>query len=382
MIRPRTVDSIVRLFIVCAACAPSAFAQPQLRVHNSTYYTVHTDLDADVVREATVRLTRMAEEYARRTRGFSRKISVKLPFYLFKEHEDYIAAGGLEGSNGVFYDDKLMAVIGHSASAFAWGTVQHEGFHQFVRMVIGGEIPVWVNEGMAEYFGEGLFTGDDFIAGLIPQWRLAQVQRKMKDARFPPLRGMMQVTREEWNRRMSGNDYDQAWSMVQFLAHGDDGKYDKPFNAFLREAGRTGVWDRAWVKHFGPGTEEFEKAWREYWLNLPYDPTADLYAKATVSTLTSFLARAVSQGQAFESFERFVAAAKAGELQVHEQDWLPPSLLRSALAGVRQAGEWSLEQQRRKNPKLICARKDDTRLVGTFTLRKTRVKDVFVEVQR
>ena len=37
---------------------------------------------------------------------------------------------------------------GHVGSR-TWHVVQHEGFHQFVFAVIRGEIPTWVNEGLA-----------------------------------------------------------------------------------------------------------------------------------------------------------------------------------------------------------------------------------------
>ena len=74
------------------------------------------------------------------------------------------------------------------------------------------------------------------------------------------------------------------------------------------------MWDRAWRKHFGPGTDDFEAAWKRYWLGLEDDPTADLYAKATVATLTSFLARANSQDQQIASAEEFFDLARAGKL--------------------------------------------------------------------
>ena len=34
-------------------------------------------------------------------------------------------------------------------------------------------MPTWLNEGLAEYFGEGIFTGDGFVTGVISPERLA-----------------------------------------------------------------------------------------------------------------------------------------------------------------------------------------------------------------
>lgn len=361
-------------------CA-GALAGPQLVVYESPYYTIHTDIEPKRVREVKLRLTKMAEAYDRRTRGFVGKIRRKFPFFLYRRTEDYLAAGGLPGSAGFYDGDKLMGVAGERSTRETWRIIQHEGFHQFVHKVIGGEVPTWTNEGLAEYFGEAIFTGDDYITGLIPPPRLARIKRLMRENRFKPLAQMMKVSGLQWRQRLAAENYDQAWSMVQFLAHGDNGRYAKPFEAFLQEAGRTGAWERAWLKHFGPGTRDFEVKWRAYWMGLPPRPTADRYAQATVAVLTSFLARAVSQGQSFESFEAFIGAANAGMLKAHEEDWLPPRLLRRALDELADVGKWTVERADSPSPRLVCVTPEGARITGAFVVRKGRVVSVSTEVK-
>jgi len=373
------------------ACAAPALAQVKLKTYESKYYIIHTDLDPDTVRDATLRITAMAKEYDLRTRVFGGKITYKLPFYLFAHRLDYYAAGGPIGSIGVFRIDKLMAVVGESPVDFSWHVVQHEGFHQFVHMVIGGHIPIWINEGLAEYFGEAVFDGDGYATGLIPPERLKRLKKKITDGTLRPLSKMMQIDRHEWNRTMSTDDYDLAWSMVQFLAHGENGKYERTFNAFLRDVGRTGAYEKAWEQNFGRGTQVFEQMWRKYWLSLPDDPTEKKYAEATVKTLTAFLARAISQEQSFHSVDEFFKEAKAGTLLSHPGDWLPPSLLTSALVRAEKMGNWSL---RAKGPpgrpparkkaealELICALENGITLVGRFRLRNDRVKSVSINTR-
>ena len=41
-----------------------------------------------------------------------------------------------------------------------WHVAQHEGFHQFAWSRFAEDLPVWVNEGMAEFFGESVIVGD------------------------------------------------------------------------------------------------------------------------------------------------------------------------------------------------------------------------------
>ena len=125
-----------------------------LTTYETPYYFMHTDLSGEAALEAAARMTKMAEEYHARTRDFSGDIREKLDFYLFKNPDDYMAAGGKPGSAGFFAGDRLLAIASNDIDGETWHVVQHEGFHQFAHAVIGGELPIWVNEGLADYFGE------------------------------------------------------------------------------------------------------------------------------------------------------------------------------------------------------------------------------------
>ena len=368
------------------AFVPPAAPPPQvtpLKTYPSRYYMVHSDLGESAVQEAMVRMTKVAEEYARRTQGFSGKICSRLPFYLFRNAEDYYAAGGMPGTAGVYTGDKLMAIAGSAAMPEAWQIVQHEGFHQFVHAVIGGDIPVWVNEGMAVYFQEGVFTGDGFLAGFIPQKRLERIRYRIKTGEFKTLEEMMLLRYGDWSEEMDQANYDQAWSMVHFLAHADNGRYQPRLESFLRDLSQKGLaWEHAWLHNFGAGTEDFQNAWRSYWENLPDYPTGQLYAEATVATLTSFLARTFTQKQTFKDIVAFFEAAEADKLKAHPDDPLPPLLVRVAVREAQQTGKWSLEAKARARPKLVCVLDDGTKLTGTFTVNGRRVGKVNVSVSK
>ena len=366
------------MFLAAAIALPDLVIG-QLTTYPSRYYTIHSDLDEPVVREAALRITKNAEEYARRTTAFAGRITKRLPFYLFRHHDDYMAAGGLPKSSGVFTGDKLMAVVGEKAATPDWKVVQHEGFHQFVAAVIGGDIPVWVNEGLAEYFEEAVFTGDGLESGLIPQARLERVRRLINsgDARSIPT--MMEITRKSWNDEMTRANYDRAWSMVHFLGHADGGAYEKRFNGFLRDVSRKGLtWQQAWARNFEPRTDGFDRAWRDYWMSLPDHPTRRIYARTVVATLTSFLGRAHAQMQTFRNGEEFFAVGRAGKLKMASNDWLPPSLLATTLAKAPSTGTWSLEDAGRRPPRLVCVLEDGTRMTGTFRIVNGRVEVVRV----
>ncbi len=346
-----------------------------MKRYETAYYLIHTDLSADQAKEAGLRMTRMAEEYHRRTSGFSGAIRDKLPFYLYAHESDYLAAGGRPGSAGQYDPNsrRLMACAhandaGHISPAI-WHTVQHEGFHQFADAVIGGDLPVWVNEGLAEYFGEALFTGDGFVSGAIPAWRQQRIVAEIDHGKFRPIKDMMEMSHRAWNEGLSLTNYDQAWSMAQFLAHGDGGRYQGAFSNFMSQLGRGAPWQRAWGQTFGDAVG-FEAKWKAWWKSLPPDATADLYDRAAVETLTSFLARAAAAGQTFDGWAEFSRHADSGKLQSSDADWLPQALLASALARAKtmtDAGAtFTLQSDRARPSGLTCAMKDGTRYVGTF----------------
>ena len=364
-------------------------AMPQMPMYETKYYRVYTDVDPEEVKEACIRMTKMAEEYHNRTSDFAGQITEKLPFYLFKSTDEYYAAGGPPNSAGAFNGTRLMAIGDMRLGRQIWHVVQHEGFHQFVHAVIGGSIPIWVNEGMAEYFGEGIFTGDGYITGVIPAGRLQRVRKTMAlpqlGGGFKPLAEMMRLSHAMWNQELNLRNYDQAWSMVQFLAHGDNGKYQRAFGRYMGMIGSGQDPQMAWSQIFGDDTQAFDGRWRAYWQSLPASPTSDLYARATIATLTSFLARASDQKQPFDSFDTFAQAAENGELRSAPDEWLPPSLLQSTLRDLavrRENGEkFSLTAAVGTHlPQLTCDTAEGLHVVGRFTLSDGRVDKVTVIV--
>lgn len=371
----------VRLLFASVTLVAASVDAGQLPTYRSRFYIIHSDLDRDVIREADLRLTRMAQVYMDRTKRFSGKISTRLPFYLFRHREDYMAAGGLPGSGGTYNGKKLMVFVGPRATSRMWKTVQHEGFHQFVHVVMGGDIPTWVNEGLAEYFGEAVFTGDDMITGLIPPARLQRIKGMIHDGTHKSVAEMMTLELEAWNVRLTTVNYDQAWSMVHFLAHGDDGKYQSRFEGFIRDVSKRGLeWRRAWLANFDADTDAFEKAWRSYWKSLPENPSGHEYARATTATLTSFAARAHCRKQKFKDFDAFREAAENSALKAPKGDWLPASILKHALSNARYYGSWKLTSKGRAPPTLTCTLEDGTKLVGSAKVKKRRVRSVKVRL--
>ena len=108
---------------------------------------------------------------------------------------------------------------------------------------------------------------------------------------------------------MNGANYDMAWSMAHFLAHGDGGRYQGAFTQFVKDIGRGKPWDMAWRTNFG-SAEGFEKKWSEWWLAQEPLATKDLHVKAVVQTVdVSVLVPAKDESENLPLFMELAAAA-------------------------------------------------------------------------
>lgn len=359
------------------------------RVIESPYYKIKNDLPDDRMREVYIRMTRMYEEYQQRTAGFSGQNRGMLSFELYTRREDYHAAGGMPGSAGVFMSggllgSRLMAIAGGRNSDSTWHVIQHEGFHQFASAVIRGNLPPWVNEGLAEYFGEAIFTGDSYVAGIVPNDRLKELQGMIAKDASKPLYTMLTMTHMEWNSALDHRNYTQAWSMVQFLAHGDDGKYQKPLVQYMNNLSAGAKPQSAWTNVFGTDTAAFEKRWKEYWSDLKPNSTQHLYDEAAQRALTSILARALLNGQKFETAEDFLKACEAKKIDIplSAKNWLPVALLEQHLPVARKAGKWEIiPADKGKALQLKRTTKDDKVFISSYLTNGTSVTKVLFTQQ-
>lgn len=372
----KTILSTVAITLAALAClaadptpTPTPTPRPagQFRSFDCKFYTIVSDLDDDAIREATIRMDKMAEVYTLRTRGFAGAVRGKMAFKLFSNIDDYHKAGGMSGTAGVFDGKELKAA---ASAGDVWHTVQHEGFHQFARLVITPRLPAWLNEGLAEYFGEAVWTGEGMVPGVIPPARLKRIKDLIAQDKLLAFDKMVTMSREEWNKEMSHRNYDQGWAMTHFLAHADNGKYQEALVGYINDIAKGADIGGAFVGRFGKDTAGFQKRFCDWWKQLDDNPTSETYARATVETMTAYLARATVLKQNFATAEEFFQAAGEGKLHMDPKKgaaiWLPDSLLERALADAKKIEGWSLVTAEKKPPKLVLTLQDGTVFTGSF----------------
>ena len=96
-------------------------------------------------------------------------------------------------------------------------------------------MPVWLNEGMAQLFEEGIWTGDELLArpGAAAA-HAAAPGRHRQTSGIIDFEKLLRMTPEQWAANLAGDhdvgatQYNQSWAMVHFLVHArDDGGKEK-----------------------------------------------------------------------------------------------------------------------------------------------------------
>lgn len=255
-------------------------ATMRLKTTTSRHYRLHHNLAPAEARGYAGHMDAVFEEYHRR---FSHLHSAKgddMSLYLFRTQPQfvrYLASHGIhaENTSGMFFvqpNFKGLATWTQDKSVTATVSVlQHEGFHQFAHRYYGSKLPVWINEGLAQYFEDGIFINGRMKLGIAHSRRIETVRQALRRGATIGFNELINMTYEEWKSRVISGDasasvlYAQSWSMVFFLIHGNKERYRVAFDTYLNTVA-TGTPSRnAFHSAFRiNNTSSFEKRWKHF----------------------------------------------------------------------------------------------------------------------
>ncbi|MEL7088248.1 MAG: DUF1570 domain-containing protein, partial [Planctomycetota bacterium] len=218
-------------------------------------------------------------------RGNSRQ---KQNLYLLRNRGDYIAAMAefgipAEASGGMFFWGPRISGLATWVEGLTrdqvYSTLQHEGFHQFAHTKMGENLPLWVNEGLAEYFGSAIVVKNRVRMGIVDEDRIQLIRDALKTGTALGFDELLNITSNQWHHNMlTGSpkgrlQYDQSWAIVHFLVHGDNGRYQKAFENYLKLISRDRSHREAFAQSFGSNdTRLFAKRWMKFLEEVEADP--------------------------------------------------------------------------------------------------------------
>jgi hypothetical protein len=293
--------------------AIAAAAGSKMTMIRSRFYDISTDVDPELAKQISEHMDLVFAEYSRRFSQFRPRSAGKNPLSVFRHHADYmkfLAGHGIDatGSGGMFFykgqASGLVTFLEGQTVDRMFHTLRHEGFHQFAFARIGPDLPVWANEGLAEYFSESIVLKRTLAAGQVPVDRVAVMRQALSGGKHIPLGDLLTMSDDAWANRVRRGDgslqYDQAWSVVHFLVNGDK-KYQRAFEAYLKLIAAGTPARDASDKIFGTDVEAFEQAWRGYVQKL--EPTPESTAAARLEFLGQGLASLHAKGQTIATID-------------------------------------------------------------------------------
>lgn len=274
------------LLVAAAGAGPEGRAGiPRLYTFTSRHYTIKTNLPRTEAAVFGRHMDIVFQEYTKRFRFLGAVSEDKMPLYLFQTKDQYQTFLGQHGINashsgGMFFMRPqirgLATWIQDRPRSQIFAVLQHEGFHQFAQRFFGTSLPVWANEGLAQYFEDGIFVQQRMILGQRHERRVKAVRQALHAGTAIDFDQMIEMTSEQWHQRVtSGNTqvalmYDQAWSMAYYMVR----TRKRRAEAFVRyiEMLSDGIApDTAFHKVFGKTTADFRRGWEKFALSLEPD---------------------------------------------------------------------------------------------------------------
>lgn len=253
----------------------------KLNSSKSRFYNVHSNAKPAEVAFVKQYMDMLFLTYQKRFSDFRRRDNSPMDLYFFNTRDQYQSflqkqnLGVASTSGGVFFvnnDDKGLATYLEPRDPdWTLQTLRHEGFHQFAFAHIGPSLPLWVNEGLAEYFAEGIVVRGRISPGIVPGRRLAAVRNAIATNTTLDFTQLISMDSKTWQTLMETRPdhgamlYNQSWSMVQFLIHGDGGRYTKPFEQYLKLLAANTESVKAFEQAFGGNDPDaFRERWVQY----------------------------------------------------------------------------------------------------------------------
>ena len=288
--------------LLTGAVTGNAQAQ-ELKAYQSRHYIIHTNLSREEVVPYGHHMDTVFDQFKDRFRQFQTRGIPHMPLYLLRTEQQYhrfIATQNINARNTggmFFYSPKAQGLAtwtqGRSRSQ-TFQVLQHEGFHQFAFNYLGQELPIWINEGLAQYFEDAIIVGERMSTGYANARRVAQVKHALENGKAMDFATLIGLTTDQWNQTLSGDSnaaavmYAQAWSATYFLIHGENQRYQNDFAHYLQlVSGGAGSHD-AFGEAFGTNDlTPLARRWEQYALQQTPDPIN------TAATRMEFLGEAL-----------------------------------------------------------------------------------------
>jgi FimV-like protein len=216
--------------------SPAAAKENWTSVRTKNFFLVGNAGDKEIRRVAT-RLEQFRDVLGRLLERASLASSTPTTVVVFKSRSAYqpFAPPGTAGYFQAGQDMNYIALSAEQnpADPYPFSVIFHEYVHFLVKNNLQ-DVPVWFNEGLAEYYSTLEVMGDDrkVQIGLPIGYHL----RALREQKLLPLKTLLAVDHDSpyYNEKdKKGVFYAESWALVHYLLLGNDARRYPQFGAFL-----------------------------------------------------------------------------------------------------------------------------------------------------
>ncbi len=163
----------------------------------------------------------------------------------------YASCAGAKGADS-FYDVKnAEAVVHWPAKDAPWRLLMHELTHAYLDRVLGRREPLWLAEGLAEYFASYTVEKGSIVPGGPHESADEKVRRAREEGSFIGLRLLLAAGRDTFYGETHALHYAEAGSLLRFIARNQGGTRERAIWELARGKGLHTLWD----------LDELESSW-------------------------------------------------------------------------------------------------------------------------
>lgn len=154
-------------------------------------------------------------------------------------------------------------------------TLFHETLHQIFLHYVP-DPPIWINEGLAEYFCNFEYKDGIYKTGRLSQKHLALLKKMLIEGCYTPVDHLIELNHHSFHNDNFGpkemGNYAQSWSLVYFFMNADNGKYRNLTNDYLTNLfdGKKpkDAFEKVLAKH-QLSMSILSQKWQAYFMTLP-----------------------------------------------------------------------------------------------------------------
>ena len=259
---------IVGLLFLCAVPAGAAKERKWYELRSEHFHVL-----TDGSPKKAVRITRKLEEFrfllSQLLPGLRLDPPVPTTVLLFRNAKSIrpyqrVGANGKPLKNAGFMlpgRERMYLVVDTSKSG-----VYKTAFHEFVHLVMhltAEDIPVWLNEGIAEFYEETEIRGRNFKIGYFNEGWLRLLQRK-KLIPFDVLQEADHDSEYYTREKLRQVFYAQSWALVHFLMTENEQKRQSQLGKYLNLTAQGTPTGQAFRAAFEAEPEEIRKEFKDY----------------------------------------------------------------------------------------------------------------------